>query len=117
MTGVELDAAAIAERYEISERQARRWLLATEAKYGASVVGRRGRHMFTTLAAFEAVAPRAMGDRKYLAELDERQTDTEKRQDAMSTELAKVKRELNDLQFKSMMWFRRLGEHLENDGK
>lgn len=112
----ELDAAAIAARYKISHSSAYRWLLATERKYGVAVVGRRGRHMFTTVAALETVAPRAMGDRKYLSELDERVTDNEKRLDATITELARVKRELNELQNKALAWFRRASERGDGGG-
>ena len=60
--GKRLFAEDVAATRGISPRQARRWLLQLEQRYGVAVVGRidgrRGPRRFTTAAALEAIGPR-----------------------------------------------------------
>ena len=63
--GKRLFAEDVAAMRGISPRQARRWLLRLELRYGVAVVGRidgrRGPRRFTTAAALEAIGPRLDG--------------------------------------------------------
>ena len=55
----------VARMRGISPRQARRWLIRLELRYGVAVVGRidgrRGPRRFTTAAALETIGPRMLG--------------------------------------------------------
>ncbi|HEY3821808.1 MAG TPA: hypothetical protein VGL81_31800 [Polyangiaceae bacterium] len=59
--GKRLFAEDVATMRGVSRRQARRWLLQLEMRYGVTVVGRidgrRGPRRFTTTAALEAIGP------------------------------------------------------------
>jgi hypothetical protein len=85
--GKRLFAEDLAATRSISVRQARRWLVRLEERYGAVVVGRmdgrRGPRRFTTSAALEAIGPRVdatdTGVRERLAELEVRLEQIESR--------------------------------------
>jgi hypothetical protein len=78
--GQRLFAEDLASMRGISVRQARRWLLRLEERYGTVVVGRmdgrRGPRRFTTSTALEAIGPRLQGSdssvRQRVAELEAR---------------------------------------------
>lgn len=53
----ELSTSDIARARGCDPATARRWLVQLEAKHGPTVVARRGRKLFTTVAALERVVP------------------------------------------------------------
>jgi hypothetical protein len=91
--GKRLLAEDVAAMRGISPRQARRWLLRLEARYGIAVVGRidgrRGPRRFTTTAALEAIGPRLQSEdtaiRERLADLEARVARLERAPDHMET--------------------------------
>lgn len=102
----ELSSGDIAKLYGISRYKAHRLLRDIETKHGPTIVCRRGNRRFTTRAALEQVAPRPIGDKKHLAELQQRVEDTENRLDIATTELRAVKKEVNDLKETYFAWMR-----------
>lgn len=101
-----MGSAEIAKAFGCSIWTARRWLLEMERKHGSTVVGRRGRALFTTRLAFEQIAPRALGERKQIAELQQRAADAEKRADKMASDLSSVKKDLTKLQHTFFAWMK-----------
>lgn len=90
----ELTSAAIAERYGVSERTARRWLADAHARHGDALVAHRGRRLVTTEAAWSLIAPAAGGD------------------EGESERTARLEARVDDLeafQRRAIAWFRRLG--------
>lgn len=100
----ELKAADIAARHGVDRKTAYRWMVELEGKYGAKVIGRRGRRgvLFTTEDAFAAVAPlcasKAKEDRR-IRELEQRMADAETRADRAAAALSAVKRQVQQLAF------------------
>ncbi len=105
----ELKVSDLAKRHGVNRKTAYRWLVEIERKYGASVVGRRGKRgdLFTTEDAFAQVAPlvasRSAEDKR-LRDMEERIDDVEKRTDKQSEAIADLRREFQAL---ASRWFAR----------
>lgn len=102
---IELGVGDVARLRGISRWTAKRWMRALEAKYGVRVVARRGRRMFTTARALEAVAPAvapaAKAERR-IVDLELRMADAEVRADKTASDVVELRRAF---QAKAAAWY------------
>lgn len=109
----ELTTADIARLRGVTRQAARNWLVDLEREHGPTVVGRRGRSLYTTHEALEKVCPGLSREHRFeprMAKMHERMTALEFRHDALVREVQQLRDSLRVFQKSSTAFIRKAGE-------